>query len=231
MRAYLPALFPKFAVQPLIRTSLQIATEHARKTRGTVKQSYTLTSLFFRIPARYKILRTDQKSRVNSARTTHDHYGKVPAFAKSDQEPNCIELRNIRDRGGAKGQNRPQYFQGRYENRWANTGRQNDSWHLANNIACSEDTAGVSEFTSLHIQRLFHLHHVSTHPSALISALETHPRDVCILDIRLIEILAEVPQACRSQEENVQLEEKPLLVLRLVWIVPDISLNRPVGST
>jgi hypothetical protein len=57
----------------------------------------------------------------------------------------------------------------------------------------------------MHVERLFHLIIVSTGP--MLGATEfTYSGDVRILYVRLIQVLAEVAQACSGQKENVQLE-------------------------
>jgi hypothetical protein len=41
----------------------------------------------------------------------------------------------------------------------------------------------------------------------------------------LIQILAEIAETCGSQKEYVELQQKPLLLLWFVRVIPNISLN------
>jgi hypothetical protein len=83
---------------------------------------------------------------------TYDHDWKVPAFTKSNQEANGIQLRNARDRGGAEGQDRPQNLEKRDQNGRTHSGCQHHCWHLPDDIPCSEAIASVRQFTALHVQ-------------------------------------------------------------------------------
>lgn len=58
----------------------------------------------------------------------------------------------------------------------------------------------------------------------------TYPRDVGVADVRLIQVLAKVPQTSGCQEEAVKLEQEPLLLLGFVGVVPDVALEGTMAS-
>ena len=52
-----------------------------------------------------------------------------------------------------------------------------------------------------------------------------HSRNVFVVDVRLVEIFAEVSKTSIAQQENIKLQQEFLLTFRLVRIVLDISLD------